>query len=159
MKHLILSAALLFCGGAFAQTTSSDSLTLRMPGPTSYPEPGENIHVERREGFVVFTIESQIPRTLENGTQWSLGPNAPYPVRQLDFYVPESLCRDLLNCDTGSQLVNVVEVHITGQHVGRQAGLRFSIQKQEGAGFQVDAWMADPEGNIAAAHLGMLEVK
>jgi hypothetical protein len=159
MKHLILSAALLFCGRAFAQATSSDSLTLRLPGPTSYPEPGQTIRIERQDAFVVFTIESQIPRALETGTQWSLGPHVPYPVRQLDFYVPESMCRDLLNCDTGSQLVNVAEVHITGQHAGRQAGLHFSIQKQEGAGFQVDAWMTDPEGNVEATHLSLLEVK
>jgi hypothetical protein len=159
MKHILLTLTLpltlLLFGAVSSAQTLTSSLGLRLPGPSAYPDPGQMIHLERQKDFIVFRIARDIPTTLEKGNDWDLGPHVPYPVMELDFYVPTAMCKDLLSCDSGNQLVDVVEVHITGQHVMRKAGLRYVIKNGFGI-YQVDAWMTDHEGDVAAVHTSML---
>lgn len=144
--------------GAFAQSAPAE-LHLRMPGPSSYVDPSRMIHLQQSDGTVVFRIARDVPTNLEKGNGWQLGPHIPYPIREYDFIVPANLCQDMLNCDSGDQAVNVEEIHISGQHAARKAGIRFVIQNRGNDTYNVDVWMTDPQGNVEAVHESMLEVK
>jgi hypothetical protein len=149
MQKLILTATCLLFTGALAMAADS-SLILGQPITDG---PHDSIQVYQDGDMVTLHIGAHLHSQITQGQDWSLGAHVPYPVKELVFSISANSCSDFLHCVSQGP-VAVEEVHITGQHVQRQASISYSIDKRQWTGaYNVHADLMDPNGNVLTYNL------
>lgn len=154
MQKLILTAACFLFTGTLALAANS-SLILGQPITDG---PHDSIQVYQDGDTVTLHIGSHLQSQITQGNDWSLGAHVPYPIKELVFSIPASACSDFLHCVTQGP-VDVQEVHITGQHVARQAAISYSITPSATPGvYDVHADVMDPDNNVLTYDLSLAAV-
>lgn len=154
MQKLIFTIACFLFSGTLALAADS-SLILGQPITDG---PHDSIQVYQSGDMVTLHIGAHLDSQITQGNDWSLGAHVPYPIKELVFSIPASSCSDFLHC-VSREPVDVQEVHVTGQHVGRHAAISYSITPAAAPGvYNVHADVMDPDHNVLTYDLSLAAV-